>query len=86
MATLPELDPWDLPAPPKARLPLPAPPIPREPPAIADLLLEGFTAAELSRLLALRAVYPYQEWIVERRSWHWLWFLRWQHRAGELDP
>ena len=55
-----------------------------EPTTISELRRVGFTAAQIERLVALRAQYPFLEWVDTSSQWQRLLFLKWRYQHGDL--
>lgn len=52
---------------------------------VQDLLDQGFTTAEISRLATLRDSYPFIEYAESDSQWRRLLFLKWRFQHGDLQ-
>lgn len=50
-----------------------------------DLLEQGFSEAQISRLEALRRIGPYLEFVDDARQWKRLCFVKWLYEGGQLN-
>lgn len=53
--------------------------------SIEDLESLGFTADQILALTALRAAYPFVEYVDTASQWQRLLFLQWRYRHGDLQ-
>ncbi|HUG14901.1 MAG TPA: hypothetical protein VMM78_07745 [Thermomicrobiales bacterium] len=52
---------------------------------VEDLERLGFTDSEIFTLTALRAAYPFIEYVDTASQWRRLLFLQWRYRHGDLQ-
>ena len=52
---------------------------------ITDLVELGFSEAEIQKLAALRAAYPFVEYVETSAQWSRLQFLKWRIENGDLQ-
>lgn len=58
---------------------------PREGITIDDLVEQGFSADEIDALSALKAAYPFVEYVDSASQWRRLLFLKWRFDNGDLQ-
>jgi hypothetical protein len=52
---------------------------------VEDLAAEGFTVTEIEALSALKAAYPFIEYVDSASQWRRLLFLKWRYQHGDLQ-
>ncbi len=52
---------------------------------VTDLVELGFSEAEIMKLSALRAAYPFVEYVESSTQWSRLQFLKWRIENGDLQ-
>lgn len=58
---------------------------PRPEVTVADLVEQGFTEEQIEALKALRACYPFVEYVDTTTQWKRLQFLKWRVDRGDLQ-
>lgn len=52
---------------------------------VDDLVEVGFTAEQIEKLSALKACYPFVEYVDNANHWQRLLFLKWRYDNGDLQ-
>jgi hypothetical protein len=55
------------------------------PVTVDDLVADGFTAEQIEKLSALKACYPFVEYVESASHWQHLLFLKWRYDNGDLQ-
>jgi hypothetical protein len=54
-------------------------------PTVEDLVEAGFNESEIELLSALKAAYPFVEYVDTASQWRRLLFLKWRYQHGDLQ-
>jgi hypothetical protein len=56
-----------------------------DPVTVQDLVVLGFTGEQIDKLIALKAAYPFIEYVDSANQWRRLEFLKWRFERGDLQ-